>query len=202
MPLRDHFHSPFADRGSWDAVHGMWPAIIVVGLNRKLSDHYLATPYIHLGSSSKPEPESYEVRVYDEKRGRRLVAAVEIVSPANKDRPDRRHAFVSKCAALLQNQVCVVIVDIVTNHAFNLYAELMEFFGQTDPSPAAETAGLSAVTCRQEKAEDGWRLEAWAHRLEIGHPLATLPLWLAENLAIPLDLEASYEETCQALRIA
>lgn len=202
MPLRDHFHSPFSDRRSWDAVHGMWPATIVVGLNRKLSDHYLATPYIHLGSSSKPEPECYEVRVFDEEHGRRLVAAVEIVSPANKDRPDRRHAFVTKCAALLQNQVCVVIVDIVTNRAFNLYAELMEFFGQTDPSPAAATAGLSAVTCRQEKAKDDRRMETWAHRLEIGQPLPTLPLWLAENLAIPLDLEASYEETCQVLRIA
>jgi hypothetical protein len=32
--------------------------------------------------------------------------------------------------------------------------------------------------------------------------VATLPLWLAGNLGVPLDLEASYEETCRVLRIA
>src|SRR5262245_43338631 len=54
-----------------------------------------------------PASDEYEVRVYDTRRGRRLVAAVEIVSPANKDRPDSRAAFVAKCVALLQSRVCV-----------------------------------------------------------------------------------------------
>ena len=46
--------------------------------------------------------DEYEVRVYDRKYRRRLVAAIELVSPANKDRPDKRRAFVGKCAALLR----------------------------------------------------------------------------------------------------
>ena len=33
-----------------------------------------------------PDPDEYEVRVYDVTRGRRLVAAIELVSPSNKDR--------------------------------------------------------------------------------------------------------------------
>jgi hypothetical protein len=37
--------------------------------------------------------------------------------------------------------------------------------------------------------------------LELGQPLPTLPLWLAENFAVPLELEMSYEETCRTLRI-
>jgi hypothetical protein len=37
--------------------------------------------------------------------------------------------------------------------------------------------------------------------LSIGRPLPTLPLWLADDLAVPLDLEASYEETCRVLRL-
>src|SRR5262249_39032787 len=60
-----------------------------------------------------PEYDEYEVRVYDARRGRRLVAAIEIVSPANKDRPEKRNAFVGKCAALLQNGVAVTIIDVV-----------------------------------------------------------------------------------------
>src|SRR5438045_1030981 len=47
-----------------------------------------------------PDLDEYEVRVYDTRRARRLVAAVEIVSPANKDRPDHRRASGAKCAAL------------------------------------------------------------------------------------------------------
>ena len=33
-------------------------------------------------------------------------------------------------------------------------------------------------------------------------PLPCLPLWLTEDLAVPLDLEASYEQTCRDLRVA
>ena len=56
----------------------------------------------------------YEVLIFDQQRGRELVAAIELVSPANKDRPETRQAFVSKCAALLQKKICVSIVDLVT----------------------------------------------------------------------------------------
>ena len=37
--------------------------------------------------------------------------------------------------------------------------------------------------------------------LAIGHKLSTLPLWLRNDLAVSLDLEASYGETCWARRI-
>jgi hypothetical protein len=72
-----------------------------------------------------PEQDEYEVRVYDARRGRTLVAAIELVSPSNKDHPESRRAFVAKCAALLQKDVCVSIVDVVTVRQFNLYADLL-----------------------------------------------------------------------------
>jgi hypothetical protein len=46
------------------------------------------------------------------------------------------------------------------------------------------------------------RDQTWFHPLARRQPLPTLPLWLADNLAVPLELEASYEETCRILRIA
>src|SRR5665213_3746390 len=73
-----------------------------------------------------PDQDEYEVRIYDARRERRLVAAIEIVSPSNKDRPASRQAFVTKVAALLQHDVCVSIVDLVTIRQFNLYADLLE----------------------------------------------------------------------------
>src|SRR5438552_18347560 len=81
-----------------------------------------------------PDQDEYEVRVYDEKHGRRLVAAIELVSPANKDRPESRRSFVAKCSALLQKQVSVTIVDLVTVPAFHPYADLLELIGQHDPA--------------------------------------------------------------------
>jgi hypothetical protein len=148
-----------------------------------------------------PDLPEYEVRVFDLRAGRRLVAAVELVSPANKDRPEHRRAFVAKCSAMLQNHVSVAIVDLVTVRGANLYRELLESLGRADASAAFETP-LYAVACRGSERANAWFLEAWAHALEIGRPLPTLPLWLSESLAVPLDLEASYEETCRTLRIA
>jgi hypothetical protein len=145
-----------------------------------------------------PVPSEYEVLVYDLRRGRRLVAAVEIISPENKDRPDNRRAFVQKCEALLRQGVCVTIVDVVTIRSANLYCELAEQIGAAPPLASS----LYAVTCRSRHRDDMWRVEAWAHELTVGSPLPTLPLWFTETDAVPLDLEASYEETCRALRIA
>jgi len=35
----------------------------------------------------------------------------------------------------------------------------------------------------------------------VGQPLPLLPLWLAENVAVPLELEATYQGTCRIRRI-
>jgi hypothetical protein len=148
-----------------------------------------------------PDQDEYEVRVYDTRRHRRLVAAVEIVSPANKDRPETRRVFVAKCAALLQQQVSVAIIDLVTTRHFNLYVDLLGMIGQGDPSLGPEPPPLYAAACRRRRGADGWCLETWAHGLAVGQPLPTLPLWLADNRAVPLELDASYEETCRLLRI-
>jgi len=148
-----------------------------------------------------PDQDVYEVRVYDEKRHCRLVAAVEIVSPANKDRPEHRRAFVAKCAGLLRERVSVVIVDVVTTRTQNLYGELLDHIGQSDPSLSPEPPPLYAVACRLTKRVDEWLLETWTQSLEIGLPLPTVPLWLADNLAVPLQLEESYEQSCSILNI-
>ena len=145
------------------------------------------------------EADVYEVCVYDRLDGQRLVAAIELVSPANKDRPEHRGEFIAKCAAMLRSNVCVTIVDVETTRSANLYGDLIALFGQTDPSLA--DGPLYAATCRWIKQDDCRLLETWSHRLGLGEPLPTLPLWLADNLSIPLNLELSYEETCRSLRL-
>ena len=92
--------------------------------------------------------DEYEVRVYDTRRGRRLVAAIELVSPANKDRPEHRSQFTSKCAALLRQGVSLVLVDVVTVRDNNLYADLLELIGQWDSSLGDRPPATYAVACR------------------------------------------------------
>ena len=158
-----------------------------------------AAPTLLLDTEELTPPE-YEVRIYDESMGRRLVAAVEIVSPRNKDRPAARDEFVSKCHALLQQGVCVAIVDPVTTRSANLYAELALRIGAKPPATAGES--IYAVSCRSFHYRDRHRVEAWEHGLGIGDPLPTLPLWISDSKYVPLELERTYEETCRGLRIA
>jgi Protein of unknown function (DUF4058) len=148
----------------------------------------------------RPAHDEFEVQVYDEELGR-LVGAIEIVSPANKDRPVTRRAFIAKCAALLWQNVSVAIVDIVTTRHANLYLELLDYIGQEDPLIASSQVDTYAAECRWLGEKGAGRLQTWSHVLEIGQPLPTLPLWLTDSLAIPLELERNYEQTCQDLRI-
>jgi hypothetical protein len=145
--------------------------------------------------------DEYEVRIYDTLRDRLLVAAVEIISPANKDRPESRSQFVAKCAALLRQHVSVVMVDLVTARHFNLYAELLELIHEQDPALGDKPA-IYGVSCRWRPRGVGHLLETWNRPFVIGQPLPEIPLWLSDDLAIPLDLESSYEKTCRDLRIA
>jgi Protein of unknown function (DUF4058) len=154
-----------------------------------------------------PEEDEFEVRIYDTRLGRDLVAAIELVSPRNKDRPESRRAFVGKVAALLQQGICVSIVDLVTNRHFSLYAELLEFLGRSDPSFGPTPPHLYAVTLRGRKLESRKpvrgrsRLDLWHYPMAIGQPLPTLPIWLEPELRVLLPLETGYEETCKLLHI-
>jgi hypothetical protein len=147
-----------------------------------------------------PEQYAYEVLIFDVERERRLVAAVEIVSPANKDRPESRHLFVAKCCNLLRQDVCVSIIDLITIRQFSLYAELLALLGHSDPVPRPSPA-IYAVTCRKRSGSRRTKLDSWFRPLAIGQTLPSLPVWLSETQTVSLDLEASYQETCRVLRI-
>jgi hypothetical protein len=149
-----------------------------------------------------PDYDEYEVRIFDVKRRRHLVAAIEIVSPANEDRPEHHNLFVAKCVGLLQKGVAVSIVDLVTIKYFNLYTELLAAIGHTDPTLGDPPPHLYAASCRWTRQGKRTLLEAWSHVLTPGEPLPTLPLWLSRDLVVPLNLEQSYEQACSDLWIA
>jgi Protein of unknown function (DUF4058) len=148
------------------------------------------------------EYDEYEVRIYDADRDRRLVAAVEIVSPSNKDRPESRRAFATKCAALLHQDVSVSVVDVVTTRQSNLYAELLDLVGKSDPALGDDPPFLYAATLRNRKrARQRSLLDLWFYPLQVGQSLPALPLWLERDLNVKLDLDATYEQACRLLHL-
>jgi hypothetical protein len=157
----------------------------------------------HSVEADLSEQDDYEVRIYDTEQGRQLVATIEIVSPSNKDRPESRDLFVGKVAALLQQNVCVSLVDLVTVRQANLYAELLTRVGRHDPALAPVPPDLYAVTLRTRKPPKRRAvLDAWFYPMTIGQVLPPIPIWLDPDVGVPVPLESSYEQTCRLLHIA
>lgn len=146
------------------------------------------------------DPDIIEVRVYDDEFDRQLVGAIEFVSPRNKDREDSRRDFVLKCAGYLRSEVALVIVDIVTTRRVSLFVELMDFMKQHDKAVTWGRKILYAVAMRPGPVRKRRYIDVWPHELRVGERLPKLPLWLSANFSVPLDLEASFEETCQVMR--
>jgi len=143
----------------------------------------------------------YEVRVMQQMGGPKLRAAIELVSPANKDRASHRRAFAIKCAGYLQQGVAVIIIDVVTERTANLHAELVDLLGLAPSLAWRSPSQLYAVAYRPTQSADTQRLEAWPETLTVGTALPIMPLWLSDELCLPLRLEESYRATCAALRI-
>jgi hypothetical protein len=140
----------------------------------------------------------FEVQVHRE-GGLEMVAAIELVSPRNKDRPAARRHFAAKVAAYLQAGVSVVVVDVVTGRQENLYAALLDQLAL--PRHDNGQGGLYAAACRTTPPDEPARLESWMAPLAVGSPLPTLPLWPEADLAVALNLERSYEATFVELRV-
>jgi len=157
-------------------------------------------------------PDSFEVRIFSREAGPTLVAAIELVSPGNKDREDYRRAFASKCAAYLQQDVGLMVVDIVTSRHANLDNELVDLLrcGETCRLPAE---GLYAVAYHPVRsrakgrfgtlgpAGETGQIDIWLASLAVGQPLPILPLPLDKELFVPLDLDATYTDARQHSRL-
>jgi len=227
--LQDHFHPPLSERRHWHSFHNSWATYLSSQLNELLPSGYFAEANVQFGIEidvaafdehefQKQPPGSFwqpppphsshsitlgepivEIGIFSQSGGPTLAGAIELVSPANKDRPDNRAAFVSKCAAYIQQGIGLVIVDVVTERRANLHDELL-----TSLSTAEFQAGghpLYAAAYRPVERDEQTQLAVWYEQLEIGRHLPTMPLCLRGNLCFPVHLQETYDRTCREQRL-
>jgi len=145
-------------------------------------------------------PEGCTVEVFSSEGGRSLVAAIELVSPGNKDRATKRRLFAAKCATYLSRGIGLVIVDVVTSRQASLHNELIDLLGLAASFQTAPDQHLYAVAYRPLRRGSDDVIETWPMPLAIGQPLPTVPLSLEAELCVPVDLESSYRDACQRRR--
>lgn len=180
------------------------PAVVISGASESdtvAARTYTAPAAVLTADAEFAAADLFEVRVFKAAGGWKLVAAIELVSPANKDRPSARRAFAGKCGAYLAAGVSVVVVDVVTERSTNLHADLIERLHLPDVFAWESPTGLFAASYRAVGVKDRTRLDVWPHPLGVGSPLPTVPLWLEPDFAVPLDLDPTYAAACQSLRI-
>jgi hypothetical protein len=147
-------------------------------------------------------PNDCHVLVYELTGGRRLVGAIELVNPSNKDRPDMRQAFAAKCASYLHQGVSVIILDTVTTCPANLHNETMRLMGVAAPVEMPADTGSYAVAYRPVLRDERPEIDLWPAPVALGEPLPTLPLRLTGDLFVPVEFEAAYQEACRSRGLA
>lgn len=125
-----------------------------------------------------------------------LIAAVEIVSPSNKDRLDSKARYTRRYLGYLRQGVHLLLIDVFSQPAGFAFADaISEDLGLGEPatpSPHAITYRVgSTVPCDHEM---GTQISLWRRLLKVGEPLPELPLPLDEDQAVVIDLESTYHQ--------
>ncbi|MFM9964137.1 MAG: DUF4058 family protein [Planctomycetaceae bacterium] len=173
-----------------------------------VANRHGSTDPFHTAAYSPPPPamtlefpvetDVVEVEIFAEEEELRLAGAIELISPANKDRREHRRAFLAKCETLLRRGVGVTIIDVVTTRRANLHARLLKRFGV---EAVAQPGELYACSYHPVSRGERDELDVWEERLLIGSPLPVLPLSLLGGPTVPLNLNETYERACREQRI-
>jgi hypothetical protein len=136
-----------------------------------------------------------ETAVYVERQGR-LIAAVELISPRNKDRPIARSAYLARYLGYLLEGAHLVLIDVhrrpvAFSFADHIATELkLEQLSRVPPMAVSYRVGEPAAT--------GVRLLAiWRRPMTVGDTLPPIPLPLTSEQEVTLDLDQTYARAAE-----
>jgi hypothetical protein len=124
--------------------------------------------------------------------GHRLVALLEIVSPANKDRTEKVADFTAKVVSALDAGVHVLLVDLFPpglHDPQSMHGAVLQRLEQSDTEydlPNAESRTLASYVA-------GPRVDVYLSHPAPGDPLPDMPLFLRPDRYVNVPLEATYQ---------
>jgi hypothetical protein len=124
--------------------------------------------------------------------GDRLIAVVEVVSPANKDRNEHVEELLDKLEEMVTHGIHVLLVDLFAPGKYDpsgLHVALLQRLDdETDAPPPQEPLTLASYVA-------DFSVTAYWEHLAFGGVLPDMPLFLDPDIYINVPLEATYLET-------
>lgn len=130
--------------------------------------------------------------------GHRLVAVIEIVSPANKDRPQNVGQLVWKIEAFLDAGVHVLLVDLFPPGAYDphgIHGAIGRWIDQSGAAyPLQSDEPLTLASYRAAETP-----EAFFEHLSVGQTLPEMPLFFDPERYVNVPLEMTYDAAFAAM---
>jgi len=125
--------------------------------------------------------------------GHQVVALLEVVSPANRDRPSHAEEFVDKAVAALAHGVHLVLVDLIPPGKYDPQGMHGAIWDRLDDEsyllPPSERLTLASYVAERLPQLP----QACVEHLAVGSSLIEMPLFLNPDRYINLPLESTYQ---------
>jgi hypothetical protein len=125
-------------------------------------------------------------------RNNRLVSALELVSPRNKDRPIARATYFNRYVSYLMEGVHLMLIDVHRRPVGFSFADEIARTLHIAQQSALPPPMAASYRVGEPAATGGRLLAIWHRPLATDEPLPMLPLPLDIDLAVTVDLEATY----------
>ena len=126
-----------------------------------------------------------------------LIAALELVSPRNKDRPAACAAYASTYVGYLLKGIHLLLVDVHRRPLQFSFADQIASELRLD-QPACPAPFALAYRVGEPAPAGGRFLAVWRRPLTVGSPLPSLRLPLSVEESVLVDLEATYTRAAAA----
>jgi hypothetical protein len=128
-----------------------------------------------------------------------LIAAIEIVSPRNKDRTDAKETYANRYLGYLRLGVHLLLVDVLPRpRGFSFSDAITSGLGlELPPLPPPFAAAYRVGEVVPVGGEMGSLVGLWRRPLQAGEPLPILPLPLSVHQSVPIDLEETYRRAAK-----
>jgi hypothetical protein len=128
-----------------------------------------------------------------------LIAALELVSPRNKDRTDAKETYTNRYLGYLGLGVHLMLVDVLPRpKGFSFSDAITSNLGLSLPPLPPPFAAAYRVGEVVPVGDDlGSLVGLWRRPLRVGQALPTLPLPLTVHKAVEIDLEETYRRAAK-----